>query len=668
MNTDYSAEDLNAIVELASAVQRHLVDIPDQYKLILHQRLPSKPLKDDDEDSDNPGLEQEKTSHDISKNGQDLLHELNAYLGHLYATNALSQHGKEGCVDCMTTVGETVLFLAAKQGLKEIVRFLLQHGVSIDPKDRAGRTPLHHAVVKDQKEVVRILLAAGGDIETTDLADHILLMFAAPRRDNRKNRSGHTPLIAAIEAGNEAMVKLLLDAGADPNHTTDDYAPLTSAIRAHSMSIFTMLLDKVSDLDHADGRGETPLMHAAKWHDGMAKLLLERGARWDVENRNGETAMSIASQQANEPLLRLLLEKIPGQEYVNAKGHGLLYFAAESNLEGGDESMVRFLLAREGVTQDRKVADAQSGLQGAAWRGSTTILDILLGIDGVDVDGKDEGGYTALWLAVRWGREAAVELLLDKYRANTEVSNGEIKWTALHGAVYHEEPDMARMLLTRGANPNSRDRHGRTPLSWATNIEWQDCRDGIAPTIVPLLLEADGVDIDSRDTWGRTPLFWALLSAIYLVGAPEMVDMYEVSIQLLLEHGARVGNRDESGRTPIFYAAMVKRAALVQMFLEKGAEPDCKDADGRTPLSYAVEPFNVGWLAEYKGEPEDEWEPEWSGDQLSRVVTTLLAQGANPDCQDSQGLTPLSRAEKNIEEGHEVLVQLRNASARRSSL
>ncbi|OGM42532.1 ankyrin repeat-containing protein [Aspergillus bombycis] len=646
MSADYSAEDLDAIVELASTVQQHFVDVPDQYKPILDdvKRLPNKLRQNEEEDSDSPVGEQGEPSDDISKSCRDLLHELNTYLGHLYATKALSQHEKGGFVDCKTTIGDTILFLAAKQGFTEIVRFLLEQGISIDPKDRAGRTPLHHAVVKDQKEVVRILLAAGGDIETTDLADHILLMFAAPRSDNRKNRSGHTPLIAAIEAGNEAMVRLLLDAGADPNHHTDDYAPLTSAIRAHSMSIFTMLLDKVSDLNHADGRGETPLMHAAKWHNGMAELLLERGARWDVENRNGETAMSIASQHANEPLLRLLLENIPGQEYVNAKGHGLLHFAVMSNREGGDESIVRFLLAREGLTHDRKVADAQSGLHGAAWRGYTAILDILLEIDGVSIDGKDEDGYTALWLAVRWGREATVELLLDKYRASTEVSNGEIEWTALHGA---GRPRSNSAIL------GDKDRMARL-------------HDDIAPKMVPLLLEADGVDIDSRDTMGRTPLFWALLSAIYLVGALEMVDMYEASIQLLLEYGARVDHRDESGRTPIFYAAMVKRAALVQMLLEKGAEPDCKDADGRTPLSYAVEPFNVGWLAEYKGECEDEWEPEWSGDQLSKVVTALLAQGADPDCQDPKGLTPLSRAEKKLEEGNEVLVLLRNASARGS--
>ncbi|PIG83257.1 ankyrin repeat-containing protein [Aspergillus arachidicola] len=667
MRSDYRAKDLDVILELATTVQKQYTDVPDQYKATLHdaKRLSDQLRETEDKDSgDSVEDQQEQTLDDIPKRCRDLLHELDAYLGQLDTTTTPSQQDEGGPVDFKTTTGETVLLLAAKQGFREIVRFLLEQGVSVDPKDRAGRTPLHHAVANDHKEVVKIILEAGGDIETTDLADYIPWMFAESRENDKEHRPCHTPLITAIEAKNEEMVKLLLEAGADPDHYTDYYTPLTSAARNHNMGIFTLLIDKVSDLDHQDERGETPLMYAAKWHNGVAELLLERGARLDIENKYGETAMSIASQRANKHLLTLLLERIPGQEYVNAKGQGLLHFAAESDLGNGDEAMVRFLLAREGLTRDQKVADAQSGLHGAAWRGYTTILKILLGIDGVDVDGKDADGYTALWLAVRWGREDAVELLLDKYRANPEIHNGDMEWTAIHAAIIHNEPETARMLLARGVNPNSRDRHGRTPLSGAVVIEWDTCHDGIGSTMVPLLLETDGVDVNSQDNLGRTPLFWALLSAIYLVHSEEKVNMYEAGVQLLLEKGARVDCRDESGRTPIFYAAMVKRAALVQMFLAKGAEPDCMDADGRTPLSYAVEPFNVGWLVEYKGESEDEWDPAWSGDQLSKVVKALLAQGADPNRRDAKGLTPLSRAEKRLEKGNEVLILLRNASTR----
>lgn len=37
MRSDYSAQDLDAILELAATVQKQYTDVPDQYKAILHE-------------------------------------------------------------------------------------------------------------------------------------------------------------------------------------------------------------------------------------------------------------------------------------------------------------------------------------------------------------------------------------------------------------------------------------------------------------------------------------------------------------------------------------------------------------------------------------------------------------------------------------------------------
>jgi ankyrin repeat protein len=54
--------------------------------------------------------------------------------------------------------------------------------------------------------------------------------------------------------------------------------------------------------------------------------------------------------------------------------------------------------------------------------------------------------------------------------------------------------DVAELLLKRGANPNARDRHGYTPLHWAS-----------AADVVYVLLD-HGADPTITDNRGRTPL------------------------------------------------------------------------------------------------------------------------------------------------------------------
>lgn len=87
--------------------------------------------------------------------------------------------------------------------------------------------------------------------------------------------NGSTPLALAAEAGNELIVKALLDAGANP--------------------------------DSRDRRGRSPLFNAVSWgHYEIVIALLEKGVERDVIDTSGESMMERARRRAHMRVFRLL--------------------------------------------------------------------------------------------------------------------------------------------------------------------------------------------------------------------------------------------------------------------------------------------------------------------------------------------------------------------------
>ncbi|KAM0924753.1 hypothetical protein ACQ4PT_004686 [Festuca glaucescens] len=120
--------------------------------------------------------------------------------GNVQVMRYLLDHGGDPAMP--DEMGSTLLHLAALQGDCEVVRLLLSKGVPVDPVDHWG-APLHIAAFKDHVEVVKVLLEHAGDVG----AD-----VNAPA-----GYPASAPLIQAVKNGLTDIVKLLLEAGAEPN-------------------------------------------------------------------------------------------------------------------------------------------------------------------------------------------------------------------------------------------------------------------------------------------------------------------------------------------------------------------------------------------------------------------------------------------------------------------
>ena len=90
-------------------------------------------------------------------------------------------------------------------------------------------------------------------------------------------------------------------------------------------------------------------------------------------------------------------------------------------------------------------------------------------------------------------------------------------------------------------------------------------------------LLAQGADPDTPDDDGRTPLVSAVLGSSLGV------------LALLLEANADPNLRDNDGWTPLHFAAQESLPEMARVLVGRGADPNIQDNDGATPLWRAVQ-------------------------------------------------------------------------------
>ncbi|MEZ0226093.1 MAG: ankyrin repeat domain-containing protein [Alphaproteobacteria bacterium] len=118
--------------------------------------------------------------------------------------------------------------------------------------------------------------------------------------DWKNDKNAHFALSCAARHGANEVVKKLLDAGVDPDHTDDENrTQLTVSAICGDFEVAVMLLDKGACVDHVDKYGKTPLMYAAANHPEVAKLLLSRGASLQKVDRKGKSAVDHATAEEN---------------------------------------------------------------------------------------------------------------------------------------------------------------------------------------------------------------------------------------------------------------------------------------------------------------------------------------------------------------------------------
>jgi ankyrin repeat protein len=174
---------------------------------------------------------------------------------------------KGAAPDAKDARGNTALMHAAQTGDVEMMRVLTEHGAGVNAANAQGATPLGNAVCSNRVAAVKFLLAKSAKANAA-------MVFLGVVRHGAIAFGNLTPLMAAAPYGSAELIGELLRAGADVN--ARDFRGMTP-----------LMLAVASETQDSE----------------VVKLLLDAGAEPNVKSKAGETALDWANRYGSRPVI-----------------------------------------------------------------------------------------------------------------------------------------------------------------------------------------------------------------------------------------------------------------------------------------------------------------------------------------------------------------------------
>ncbi|KAJ9469163.1 hypothetical protein DIPPA_11659 [Diplonema papillatum] len=530
--------------------------------------------------------------------------------------------------------GLSGLAIASRLDHVEIVEQLLKARALVESFEHdITHSPLSYAANEGNEEIVELLADAGADL-------------------NFGGKRGQTPVMAAMLGKNEFIVETLLDRGADPNcryqYEGSGEPAIVLAVRAGRDRLAEMLLKAGAEPNVVSNEQNSPLTMAI-WSGSiqLTRLLLAHGAAINARDSEGKTALYRACDLARTALVPVLLDGGADPSIAsNSSATPLLTTAFKSLVP------ISGYLIEAGANVNASDAHGRTPLMSTS---SLPILENLIAA-GANVHAVDKNERTALMEACQTGRVDHTQALV---KAGSKVDQADAKGcTALMLVCRGMTPiesavKIVGVLLEAGADVNKKDAAGRSCLALAAG---NGCE-----RLVATLLEA-GSDVDATDSTGKTALMAACgrsndpiaslpvrssapvrtvkallrggakvdvadgtgTTALMLLccgGIPEKFTLQV--LPLLVKAKADVNGQNNLGETPLALACSNGCEKLARQLVDAGAKVNSRDGQGRTPLMAAA---------------CNSWE---------RLVTLLLRFGAAADAVDIDGSTAMLLARAN---------------------
>ncbi|EAX89571.1 ankyrin repeat protein, putative [Trichomonas vaginalis G3] len=421
-------------------------------------------------------------------------------------------------------------------GIPSLVEYFISNGGSIDSKYKQNRSILHYAIINNWTELANILIAEGANVNTRD-------------------KEECTPLHYAAENGCTEIIKYLISKGANVNaQDKNKRTPLHFAAMQKSIETLKFLIEKGSDVNAKDVNGFTPLLLAIKNNNlEITKILLQNRANPNDINNDGQTSLQIAATHGGREIIELLLSHgciINEREY-------LIHCAATNNIFG----TLEFVIGLHNNVNIRN-SDDKTPLHIAAENGSIENIRTLI-FHGADIDVHDKEGNTPLHLAV--GNEMVAKFLIEN-GANINSVNEKGQTPILY-ADFNYKINFLKYYISKGAYVNQKDLKGKTLFHYAAEGKYHE----IIRTLISL-----GADINAKDNDGNTPLHCSVKK------------LHEKTTDFLICNFADINARNNKGQTPLHIASMYKNYQLIELLKSRNADESIMDNNGKTADDYII--------------------------------------------------------------------------------
>jgi ankyrin repeat protein len=414
-------------------------------------------------------------------------------------------------------------------------------------------------------------------------------------------------LIAASSCCNEAVLDELIRYAAESIKNFE--WPPTLLCRAAQFgleNVVKRLLKSEASLDTAITVQDLRPLHLAArdGHTGVTRVLLaHKASLTSVTSMPKRVPLHVAAMYGHAPIVKLLLD-------------------AKANYN---------------VVDDDKIA----AIDFACMNGNYQVVEILAKA-GCDIGCDRQGKWSPLTVVADEGFIKSGRFLLDM-KANTEVQ-GIQNWTPLRYAAFYGHVEFCRLLLKKGANPNT--------LSGGNPILVESASQGNLE-VVTLLVENNAV-VDAV-----TPDDWTALQKASLNG-------HIAVVAYLLDHGADIYHTNNMGQASILLAARRGFAELVQFLINKGADLHRPSTNNWTPLHLSYDFAEVTRVLMENGADANRvmrhYTPLYLAANENYIETVKVLLSFNPDLEieydgedDQTGYTALTIA---TVKGHTDVVRL----------